>query len=42
MKKKFAKKIEKLATFSAEQSTNKCVVLLLEEPKLPKALLKKK
>lgn len=42
MKKNFlAKKIEKLANFSAESSVNKCVILLVEEPKIPKALLKK-
>ena len=42
MKKNFlANKIEKLAVFSAENSVNKCMVLLVEEPKIPKALLKK-
>ena len=43
MKKNFlANKIEKLATYSAEKSVSKCLVLILEEPTIPKALLKKK
>ncbi|MGB3368208.1 MAG: cyclic lactone autoinducer peptide [Acidaminobacteraceae bacterium] len=42
MKKNFlANKIEKIATYSAEKSVNKCLIVILEEPKMPKALLKK-
>lgn len=43
MKRNFlADKIEKLATYSAEKSVNRCLIVVLEEPKVPKALLKKK
>lgn len=42
MKKNFvAKSIEKLAVSSAEKSVNKCAIIIMEEPKIPKALLKK-